>query len=100
MRATNISECISTAIEICKLGPNVCNNGKCVVVNEYEFSCECFPGFLGKFFTKFQINIRVVLIDLTISLNFVDFIANSNSSLIAFPVVVYKGVEPNSCFNT
>ncbi|CAG9762396.1 unnamed protein product [Ceutorhynchus assimilis] len=45
--STNISSCISTATEICKT-QNICNyNGKCIAINQYEFTCECFAGFFG-----------------------------------------------------
>uniref|UniRef100_A0AAR5P549 Sushi, von Willebrand factor type A, EGF and pentraxin domain-containing protein 1 n=2 Tax=Dendroctonus ponderosae TaxID=77166 RepID=A0AAR5P549_DENPD len=47
-QSVNSTECIPTSKGICALTPDVCNHGKCVVVNEYEFSCECLPGFVGK----------------------------------------------------
>ncbi|KAH1026828.1 hypothetical protein HUJ05_000441 [Dendroctonus ponderosae] len=46
-QSVNSTECIPTSKGICALTPDVCNHGKCVVVNEYEFSCECLPGFVG-----------------------------------------------------
>lgn len=47
-QSVHSTECIPTSKGICAVTPDVCNHGKCVVVNEYEFSCECLAGFVGK----------------------------------------------------
>ncbi|XP_066147032.1 sushi, von Willebrand factor type A, EGF and pentraxin domain-containing protein 1-like [Euwallacea fornicatus] len=51
-RSINSTECISMAADICENHPSTCNNGKCLVVNQYQYSCECTPGFFGTFCDK------------------------------------------------
>ncbi|XP_076273096.1 sushi, von Willebrand factor type A, EGF and pentraxin domain-containing protein 1-like isoform X1 [Rhynchophorus ferrugineus] len=46
-RSVNASQCLPTAQEICSRRPNVCRNGNCIIVNDYESSCQCSPPYYG-----------------------------------------------------
>ncbi|KAL1489564.1 hypothetical protein ABEB36_013517 [Hypothenemus hampei] len=47
LRSNSTRECIPTAEVLCNLQDNKCGHGKCNVINQYEFSCECFSNYFG-----------------------------------------------------
>ncbi|RZB38885.1 sushi, von Willebrand factor type A, EGF and pentraxin domain-containing protein 1-like [Asbolus verrucosus] len=46
-RATSVTQCLPTAEEICKRVPNICNGGKCIVNNEFQYTCNCSENYIG-----------------------------------------------------
>ncbi|CAH0560178.1 unnamed protein product [Brassicogethes aeneus] len=51
-RSTNVDQCIVTAEEVCTSIKDICNNGSCVLTNEYQYGCNCFEGYYGGFCEK------------------------------------------------
>ncbi|XP_050300407.1 sushi, von Willebrand factor type A, EGF and pentraxin domain-containing protein 1-like [Anthonomus grandis grandis] len=49
VHSTSFKDCIPKAKDLCNLRLNICNNGKCIIENEYEFSCECFDQYYGPY---------------------------------------------------
>ncbi|XP_057660658.1 sushi, von Willebrand factor type A, EGF and pentraxin domain-containing protein 1-like isoform X1 [Diorhabda carinulata] len=43
--ATNIEQCIPTAEKICQ--SDICNNGTCLTINNYEYTCNCSSDYIG-----------------------------------------------------
>ncbi|XP_018333054.1 sushi, von Willebrand factor type A, EGF and pentraxin domain-containing protein 1-like [Agrilus planipennis] len=46
-RADSEKKCVPTSEKICQSDPNVCNGGKCIVVNEFLYNCKCPSGAIG-----------------------------------------------------
>lgn len=45
----SVSDCLPTIEMKCKnVSSQICNNGHCKLVNEFEYTCECDPGFIGE----------------------------------------------------
>jgi hypothetical protein len=46
-RSTSATQCIPTAEEICAKVPNICNTGKCVPINDFQYTCDCPDNYIG-----------------------------------------------------
>lgn len=47
-RSLHQNQCVPTAMELCNSIKNICNNGTCSVINEFQYNCNCFEGYYGK----------------------------------------------------
>ncbi|CAH1105370.1 unnamed protein product [Psylliodes chrysocephalus] len=43
--STSIEQCIPTSKELCRR--NVCINGICTTINDYEYTCNCYDRYIG-----------------------------------------------------
>ncbi|XP_015834822.1 sushi, von Willebrand factor type A, EGF and pentraxin domain-containing protein 1 isoform X1 [Tribolium castaneum] len=46
-KATSFRQCVPTAAEMCAKNPSICNAGKCVPSNEFQYTCDCPEGYIG-----------------------------------------------------
>lgn len=51
--SNSINQCTPTAAHICSSNPNICNKGTCVVINEYQYTCKCYTGYIGTYCERF-----------------------------------------------
>ena len=52
VRSTDIGQCIPTVQQICSGYSNPCKAGKCVIINDFYYSCECYDDFVGKYIRR------------------------------------------------